>query len=112
MIEFYSFGQIIINGVQYTSDLIIYPNHINSNWWRKEGHNLYKEDLEDVIKEKPEIIIVGTGYYGLMKVNLELIEYLESININMIINKTKDACLEYNNIYKDKKVIAALHLTC
>lgn len=112
MIEYYSFGKIIINGLQYNSDLIIYHNYIDSKWWRREGHKLYKEDLEKAINTKPEIIIVGTGYYGLMKVSTDLIEYLKSIKINIIALKTKDACQEYNKIYKDKQVIAALHLTC
>ncbi|MEN3190684.1 MAG: MTH938/NDUFAF3 family protein [Atribacterota bacterium] len=112
MIESYSFGQIIIDGKKYNSDLIIYKNDINSNWWRKEGHNLYIEDVQDIINKKPEVIIVGTGYYGLMKVSTELIKYLESKGIELIIKKTKDACDEYNKLYKDKKVVAAFHLTC
>ncbi len=53
MIESYSFGQIIIDGKKYNSDLIIYKNDINSNWWRKEGHNLYIEDVQDIINKKP-----------------------------------------------------------
>jgi len=112
MIESYSFGKIIIDGLQYNSDLIVYLDHIDSKWWRREGHKLYKEDLEEAINTKPEIIIVGTGYYGLMKVSTELIEYLKNLKINIIALKTKDACQEYNKLNKDKKVIAALHLTC
>jgi hypothetical protein len=40
MIESYKFGEIIITGKKYDSDLIIYPDHIDSSWWRKEGHLL------------------------------------------------------------------------
>ncbi len=47
-----------------------------------------------------------------MKVSTELIKYLESKGIELIIKKTKDACDEYNKLYKDKKVVAAFHLTC
>jgi hypothetical protein len=32
--------------------------------------------------------------------------------MNNIIEKTADAVIEYNRIYKDKKAVAALHLTC
>jgi hypothetical protein len=112
MIENYSFGQILINGKKYNSDLIIFKDYIYDKWWRKEGHNLYIEDIQEILNKKPEIIIVGTGYYGLMKVTSELIKYLESIGIELIIKKTKDSCDEYNKLYKNKKVIAALHLTC
>jgi len=34
MIESYSFGQMVIDGQEYTSDLIIFPDRINSSWWR------------------------------------------------------------------------------
>ncbi len=48
-IEHYSFGKIIINGKTYTSDVIIYPEKVDSSWWRKQGHSLYIDDLKDVI---------------------------------------------------------------
>jgi hypothetical protein len=47
-----------------------------------------------------------------MKVPLELIKYLESNNIKVIIKRTKNACDEYNTLYQKKNVIAAFHLTC
>lgn len=112
MIESYKFGQIMINGKTYNSDLIIFTDHINNTWWRREGHNLYIEDIQEIINKKPEIIIIGTGFFGLMKVSSDLIKYLESIGIKVIIKTTKDASDEYNKLYKKKKVIAAFHLTC
>lgn len=68
MIDFYEFGRIKINGKLYFKDLIIFPDGIKENWWRKEGHKLGAEDIEEVIAEKPEVLIVGTGYYGYMEV--------------------------------------------
>ena len=68
MIESYKFGEIVIDGTTYTSDVIIYPDNVNDKWWRKEGHLLQKDDLTDVIRYEPDIIIVGTGEPGLMKV--------------------------------------------
>jgi len=112
MIKSYKFGQIMINGKTYNSDLIIFKDHINNTWWRREGHNLYIEDIQEIINKKPEIIIIGTGFFGLMKVSSDLIKYLESIGIKVIIKTTKDAGDEYNKLYKKKKVIAAFHLTC
>jgi len=112
MIENYSFGQILIDGKKYNSDLIIFKDHIYEGWWRKEGHNLCIDDIKKIINEKPEIIIIGTGFSGLMKVSADLIKYLESMGIETIVKKTKDACDEYNTLYKKKKVIAAFHLTC
>ncbi len=112
MIENYSFGQILIDGKKYNSDLIIFKDHIYDSWWRKEGHNLNINDIKEIIKKKPEILIIGTGYFSLMKVSTDLINYLESIGIKTIVTKTKDACDEYNTLYKKKNTIAAFHLTC
>jgi len=112
LIDNYGFGNILINGKKYKSDLVIYKNSVNDKWWRKEGHNLNINDIKEVIEEKPEILIIGTGYYGLMKVPFDLIEYLESKDIRVIVKKTKEACDEYNKLYQNKKVIAAFHLSC
>jgi len=113
MIENYSFGQIFINGKKYNSDLIIFRDHIYGSWWRKEGHNLCIDDIKEITDKKPDILIIGTGYYGLMKVPEELIENIKSFGIEqVIVKKTGDACNEYNKLCKKKNIVAAFHLTC
>ena len=111
-IEHYSFGKITINGKTYTSDVIIYPGRVDSSWWRKEGHNLDIVDLTDVINAKPEVLIVGTGSSGLMKVPKDTISYLESKGIEVHAALTEKAVELFNKLQKDKIIIAALHLTC
>lgn len=111
-IEHYSFGRIVVNGKTYTQDLIIFPDRINSSWWRKEGHLLQLEDLQEVIKEKPELLIIGTGYYGVMKVPEELLSILRAKGIEVIIKKTAEAVEVYNKNCLEKKTVACLHLTC
>jgi len=113
MIESYSVGQIVVDGKRYTSDIIIFPNRIKDNWRRKEGHRLNIEDLKEVLQEKPEILVLGTGYYGFVKVPSEIKEYLKGKGIELVIQSTKDACNTFNSLLKSgKKVVAALHLTC
>ena len=67
-VEQYSFGNITIDGQTYTYDVIIYPERVDSSWWRKQGHNLQIEDLAGVIKAEPGVVIIGTGFFGVMKV--------------------------------------------
>ena len=113
IIENYNFGNIRINDKTYSNDVIIFPEEVFPNWWRKEGHNLNIEDLEKVIKRKPDILIIGTGYNGLMKVHQNLISQMEKIGIKIIARKSRDAVNEYNTLVKgNQKVAAALHLTC
>ncbi|MEW6067568.1 MAG: MTH938/NDUFAF3 family protein [Nitrospirota bacterium] len=111
-VEQYSFGRITIDGKTYISDVIIYPERVDSSWWRKEGHRLQVIDLTDVIKAKPEVLIIGTGYSGAMAVPKETISHLESKGIEVRIERTGTAVELFNKLQKNKKVIAALHLTC
>lgn len=112
MIESYSFGRIVIDGQAYTSDVIIYPDRVDAHWWRKEGHRLDRHDLTEVVAEKPEVLVVGTGHSGLMGVPEETRKYLESEGIEVIAEVTGQAYQTYNRLSGSKKVIAALHLTC
>ena len=118
MIENYEFGQLRVDGKQYQHDVIIYPgivpgsDRVNARWWRKEGHRLNKADLNEVLEVKPEMLVVGTGYYGRMKVPEESIEFLTNSGIEVSVLPTKEACEKYNQTRGTRKVAAALHLTC
>jgi hypothetical protein len=112
MIDSYEFGVIVINGRRYSSDVIIYPDRVKDDWWRKEGHQLCIGDLEDVVENKPDVIVVGIGDPGLMRVLPETEEHIKSQKIKMIVQSTREACRTYNQLSSSRKVIALLHLTC
>ncbi len=112
MIESYRFGHIVIDGHSFTSDVIIYPDRVQAHWWRKEGHKLQVEDIEDILKARPEILIVGTGAAGQMRVMPETAKKLEEAGIRLITRQTDEACQLYNELARSAKVAAALHLTC
>ncbi|MDI6839786.1 MAG: MTH938/NDUFAF3 family protein [bacterium] len=112
MIDSYEFGRIVINGITYTHDVIIYPDRVNQNWWRKSGHLLQIDDLSEVLKESPDVLIIGTGAYGVMDVPNELLETIKANQVEVIVKPTNEACEDYNKLINTKKVIAALHLTC
>lgn len=112
-IKSYEFGRIEINSRVYTNDVIIYDEHVNSSWWRKEGHYLQIEDIEEILKVKPDVIVIGTGKYDTMKVSKEVKKELESRAIEFIYVNTDEACKRHNEMSDSgKKVVTALHLTC
>lgn len=111
-IEAYEFGSMVYGGKTYTSDLIIYPGRVDSSWWRLKGHLLQIEDLKDILKEEPGILIIGTGAMGVMKVPKELKKQLEEKNIELYVQRTGKAVEVFNSADKSKKVIGAFHLTC
>ncbi len=113
MIEFYDFGTIVINGKRYTTDIIVFLDKVKDKWWRKEGHRLAIEDLEEVLKAEPQIIVVGAGYSGLMKISNEVKQLLDEQGIQLVTEKTRDAVKTFNKLAESgHKVVAALHLTC
>lgn len=112
MIESYSFGKMKIDGKTYNSDLTVFPDRIDAAWWRKEGHNLHPEDLEAVLAEKPEILVIGTGFFGLMKIDEKTKILLKEQNIQYEADKTGRAVEFFNKISASKKTIGVFHLTC
>lgn len=112
MIESYDFGRIVVNGEKFGSDVIIFADRIKGNWWRREGHRLSVDDLKEIVEAKPEVLVVGTGYSGLMKIPPQTERYLKSLGIEFKAAKTERACKIYNELSKSRRVVAALHLTC
>jgi hypothetical protein len=109
----YKFGKITIDGTDYTNDVIILPGYVKSNWWRSQSHLLTLADIEECLGEKPEILLIGTGKFGLMRVKQEVIDYCGKNRVQLIIKDTTGAVKKFNELTDlDKRVIAALHLTC
>jgi hypothetical protein len=112
-IESYRFGLMKVDGVEYGQDLVVFPDKIRSKWWRKQGHSLSVEDLQDVIKFKPEVLVVGAGASGLMEVPASTIKALQDEGMEVIAQNTGQACNTFNEqTEKGKKVVGAFHLTC
>jgi len=121
-VDSYSFGNIKIDGETYTKDVIILPDAVHSPWWSAVGHSLAPDDLGAIIKAtpdaRPEVLIIGTGASGLMKVPEATLEFLQAHNIEPRVMHTPDAVTEFNLLYekgkgdKGKNTAAALHLTC
>lgn len=111
-IDDYSFGKMVIGGKTYTTDVIVYPDSVDSSWWRKEGHYLEKEDLKDILQSGPDIVIIGRGNWGVMEVPKATLDFLESQGIKAYAERTGKAVELFNAQPKDKKVIGAFHLTC
>jgi hypothetical protein len=112
MIDSYDFGRITIDGKRYSTDLLVFPDKVKTGWWRKEGHRLQIADLKEVLEAKPEVLVVGTGYLGMMAVPPETRKHIESEGIQLVVQKTAEACKTFNRLVESRTVVAALHLTC
>jgi len=112
-IDSYQFGEIVIDGVEYHSDVVILPDSVKPNWRRKQGHLLSPEDLEIVFTAKPSILVVGCGASGYMKVPEQTRQTLQEHNIQLESLDTHKAVQRFNELSQAGiNVAAALHLTC
>jgi hypothetical protein len=111
-IETYRFGCIVIDGQVYAQDVIILPDRVLGGWWRKEGHALGPDDLEAVLDAAPELLVVGQGAHGRMRVTPEACQVLRGAGIELIVQATREACQTYESLRAQRSVAAALHLTC
>ena len=111
-IDSYEDGKLVIGGVTHSTDLIILPDRIFPNWWRSEAHSLSVGDLELVFHTKPDLLIVGTGADGRMDVPILTRTAIEKAGIQLVTQPTAAAVETYNRMHDERRLAAALHLTC
>ncbi len=114
MIDSCEFGGMVVAGRSFGSDLWILPDgSIQDGWWRKDGHRLHREDIASLVATRPEVLVVGTGIYGRMRIDNDIEPYLKSRRIEMQSAWTKEAASLYNQLSEQgRRVAACFHLTC
>jgi hypothetical protein len=110
-IDGYRFGRVLVDGREETRDVIVLPHRVVRNWWRKDGHSLVLEDLQDVLDELPERLVVGTGASGQMQPAAEALDLLRQRGIEVDVRRTDEAVKLLAEL-DPSKAAAALHLTC
>jgi hypothetical protein len=113
VIEDYEFGRIQIDGKTFRSDVIVCPDGVRPDWWRKDGHGLDPNDVEAVLDEvRPDKLIIGCGANGALTVPETTRKWIEKKGVELIALPSKQACEKYNELSSSKSVVAGLHLTC
>ncbi len=101
------------DSMNFCKDLKIIEDRIVEDWWGGEGHRVDTRDMMDILAASPEVLVVGTGYAGFMKVSDSLHSVLINRNIRLIAEKTPQAVKTFNELRsRGKSVAAAFHLTC
>jgi len=112
------FGEVVIDNKRYNQVLIIGGSVIERDYKKLEelfgtSHKIGGWEIEDLLKENPEIIIIGTGQDGMMEVDEDILEDLKKRNIEVITEITPEAIKIYNGKVKaGKRVNALIHTTC
>jgi hypothetical protein len=113
VIKNFEFGRMIVGEKEHHSDLKIIGGQVVPSWWRKEGHVVEVKDVDDILAANPEILVVGMGDPGNMRVSDSLRAALTSTHIQLIEEPTAEAAATFNKLNKSgRKVAGVFHLTC
>jgi len=111
-IDRYEFGLMVIDGQTFRNDVLIWPDRIKADWWRKEGHLLQLDDVAEALAANPQVLVVGQGDPGHMQVDPALAAYLKDRGVELMALPTREACRVINDLSETRRLAAALHLTC
>lgn len=111
MIDSYTFGTFVVDGKRHDSDIYLLDDKVG--FWGRTDHVLTMDNIKRFVSAKVSVLIIGTGASGVFRVPDEIKRYLQDNGIEVIIQRTQDACNTYNElIKKGENVAAILHNTC
>lgn len=108
-IEKTDFGIVVIDGKIYRDkDLIVYWNGTIET--RNKSHTFSERDFKDILKKKPETVIISTGFYDYVRVDKMVDVIGRTHGVKVIKSKTQEACKKFNEL--EGKVAIFIHPTC
>jgi hypothetical protein len=109
-IDFVKFGEVMIDGEVYYSDMIV--------WWDGQrefvpkDHILGTDNFSALLRRKPDIIVIGTGLQGMVKITDEARHLAEEKGIKIFEHTSPEAADLFNAMIADSKnVVAYIHTT-
>ena len=113
-----SFGEVIINSRSFGDVLVIGDEIEERDDPRLErelgtDHLIGDWEVRKLLDNNPEIVIIGAGTAGDLRVTPEVRERFKKAKVKLIILTTPLAIEEYNLLVsQNKKVNALIHTTC
>jgi len=106
-----SFGSITISGKKYDHDVYVFWDGAVER--RVGDHTVPARQMEYIVNKKPEIVIIGTGQFGEVRVPSESEKLAKEQNIEVVKTRTPQAIGIFNEAMKQgKRVSAIIHVTC
>ncbi len=103
-------GKIVINEETYANSVIISPEKLISPWAPKNSNDITDDDLLQLLKLKPEIILIGTGERSVILPAKKLAPLLEK-QFHVECMNTQAACRTYTILISEgRNVVAGLIL--
>ena len=110
MIQSFEFEKIVIDGKEFDSDVMIYPNGKVKKWKRKEKHDLQASDIKKIIKRDPKLVILGLGTVGNLNVHPSVLDNLDKAGVAVLSFKTEKAIETYKEHRETPGTAALFHI--
>jgi hypothetical protein len=119
-IEAFEWGRFVVNGAVHSAegegvgkDICIIDGEVTP-WEARHGHRLEPDMVQIVLGMGIEILVIGIGVYGRIKVRNKTLKKIRADGVEeVLIEKTPDACKTFNEFFRQGKRVALLaHGTC
>ena len=117
VINSFKFGAIVLDGKKYSRDVFLYPDggirKRKGGFWKFGSHAIKREEIEELVKSSPDLLIVGTGTDGVAKLNPDADAFLKGSGVESVVVPSQEAVDKFNDLSAQGKHPAALiHITC
>lgn len=111
-------GKIIVGDKEY-HDILFFGDTLEERDYERlkelfgTSHKIGDWEVKKLFSKDPEMIIIGTGWAGVVKVPPAIEKEAKHRGINLKLFKSPKAVKEFNKLTKEgKKVNALIHSTC
>ena len=107
---FCRFGLLVYSAIPFPAvDLVIHANGLPAVRGSK-AHFVGFAEIEPLLRERPDVLIIGTGYDNMVQVEEEI---LAMSAVQVLPLPTPQAVRRYNELRREgKRVAAIIHSTC
>ena len=109
-IDSLKYGEIRIDGKDYYSDVVV--------WWDGKielvvkTHQFGMNELLNLLKKNPEMVVVGTGIEGCVEILEEVTQEMENRELMLFVENSRNALEIFNALVSEgKKAVAFIHVT-
>jgi hypothetical protein len=103
------FGEIVVGGKSYFSDVTISARGVVVQV--KKSHSIHSSDVDELLKDKPQCIVIGAGFQDTIALERGLRERLEKKKVMFFVDNTLNAAWIFNGLAADRKKVAGIFHT-
>ncbi len=116
-IDSFNFGFIVVDEKQYSHDVIILVDGTVKERVGGKGrlgsHTISRSEIESLVKDVPDVILIGTGFQGMARLAHDAEYYMMEPNLDITMEPSPQVVKKFNQHIEDgEKVAALIHVTC